>query len=203
MIPSKSQATESWYLSGPLPNNANTTQPLNSANRAEAGATASHAGAAKLSETTLDVPPVVDWGKCRVNQISPSNNQPLPEWLQQNAAVVTIDASKVPAPYTPSGTVGKKFDGGKPPMVQGMLYYFGKALEGVALVSAYGRAKYDAVFADKNWAKVDNAKGRYADALLRHLTAYSRGEAIDEESGKPHIDMVAWNALALSELEKV
>lgn len=97
---------------------------------------------------------------------------------------------------------GKKFDSGKSPMAQAVLAYFGKALEGVGLISAYGAQKYGVGYVDQNWRKVENAKGRYADALLRHLKAHLQGELIDAESGKPHIDMVSWNALALSELEK-
>lgn len=99
-------------------------------------------------------------------------------------------------------TGGKKYDGGKEPLVQGCIAYFGRALRGVAAVSAYGAKKYGVAYSEQNWRTVDNAKGRYADAMARHLEAYTRGEMIDPESGKPHVDMVAWNALALSELEK-
>lgn len=98
--------------------------------------------------------------------------------------------------------VGRKYDDGKAPLMQGCFQYFGKALRAVAQISAYGARKYSCAFSEQNWRKVDNAKGRYADALLRHLEAHVRGEAIDQESGQAHIDMVAWNALALSELEK-
>lgn len=97
---------------------------------------------------------------------------------------------------------GKKFDSGKPPLAQGCFAYFGKALAGVAEISAYGAQKYSVPYNEQNWRKVENGKGRYADALLRHLKAHLSGELIDAESGKAHIDMVSWNALALSELEK-
>lgn len=97
---------------------------------------------------------------------------------------------------------GRKYDGGKEPLAQGCFAYFGKALAAVAGISAYGANKYQAKFSDQDWRKVENGKGRYADALLRHLKAHLSGELTDAESGKAHIDMVAWNALALSELEK-
>lgn len=112
--------------------------------------------------------------------------------------------------YLPSGPpglsfyvrdVGRKYDGDKAPLVVNALY-FSKALEGVAQVSAYGAKKYNALFNDQNWRKVENVKERYASALMRHLHAHLRGELLDPESDKPHIDMVAWNSLALSELEK-
>ena len=98
--------------------------------------------------------------------------------------------------------MGKKFDSGKPPLAQGCFAYFGKALAAIAYISAYGAQKYGVTYSEQNWRTVDNAKGRYADALCRHLKAHLCGELIDAESGKPHVDLMAWNALALSELEK-
>lgn len=97
---------------------------------------------------------------------------------------------------------GRKFDGGKAPLMQGLWLYFTKALNAVALISQYGKEKYQVEYYDQNWRRVDNAKGRYADALLRHLDKHFGGEKLDPESGKPHIDHAAWNVLALSELEK-
>ena len=41
---------------------------------------------------------------------------------------------------------------------------------------------------------------RYTDALLRHQMALLAGETIDSGSGLRHVDMVAWNALAVAEL---
>lgn len=115
-----------------------------------------------------------------------------------NGAAVNLGA--IPLVIKPSD--GKKYDGDKPPIAQAALAYFGKAIAAVSEISAYGAKKYNIAFADQNWRKVDNAKGRYADALMRHLTKHLQGELVDEESGKLHIDMVAWNALALSELWK-
>lgn len=97
---------------------------------------------------------------------------------------------------------GQKFDGGKAPLAQGGIAYFGKALEGVAVISAYGAAKYSVPYADQNWRRVENGIGRYSDAAARHFAAHLRGEHTDPESGKPHIDMAAWNILAVSELIK-
>lgn len=107
-----------------------------------------------------------------------------------------------PTVHMPVIEQGKKFDEGKAPVAQGFTAYFSRAVEGVAAISAYGAQKYNVSYADQNWRRVDNAKGRYADALQRHLAAHLRGELIDPESGKPHVDHMAWNAMALSELEK-
>lgn len=69
---SRLQETESCWRNGPVQRNANTTLPPSSAEAAEAGDTASRAGGAMSSEIISAVPPVVDWGKCRVNQIQMS-----------------------------------------------------------------------------------------------------------------------------------
>jgi hypothetical protein len=86
---------------------------------------------------------------------------------------------------------GKKFDGGKPRT--DLLLDFGKALMSVAEVSTFGANKY----APHDWLTVEDAKPRYTAALIRHLLQ----EGNDSESGLPHLAHVAWNALAILELE--
>jgi hypothetical protein len=92
---------------------------------------------------------------------------------------------------------GMKFDGGKPRwslLMQGC----SKALAGVAEVLTFGAKKYAA----HSWKGVENNKERYRDAMYRHLNAIESGEVLDPESGLPHWDHVACNALFLSELNK-
>lgn len=92
---------------------------------------------------------------------------------------------------------GLKFDSGKPRwslLMQGCA----KALAGVAAVLTFGAKKYAA----HSWKQVENNKERYRDALYRHLNAIESGELVDPESGLPHWDHVACNALFLSELNK-
>jgi hypothetical protein len=79
-------------------------------------------------------------------------------------------------------TSGKKFDGGKAPLAQGCLGYFRFALEWVAKISEYGAKKYNVPYNEQNWRKVDNARGRYMDAMARHLGAYAAGESKDPET---------------------
>jgi hypothetical protein len=87
-------------------------------------------------------------------------------------------------------TKGFKKDGGKPrPALLGA-----HALEGLGRVLAYGANKYD----DDNWRQGMRWR-RVADALLRHLLAYLRGEDNDPETGLPHIDHLLCNAMFLSE----
>lgn len=101
-----------------------------------------------------------------------------------------------PVPKTePAG--GMKFDAGKPRWSL-LMGGCGKALAGVAAVLTFGAAKYAA----HSWKQVENNKERYRDAMYRHLNAIESGEELDPESGLPHWDHVACNALFLSELNK-
>lgn len=95
--------------------------------------------------------------------------------------------------------VGKKLDVGKSPVTRGVLWYFPRALLAVADVSAYGVKKYDLAYEDKDWMKVPDGFGRYADAEGRHLIKQSI-HPVDKESNLRHIQMEAWNALAKLEL---
>lgn len=53
----------------------------------------------------------------------------------------------------------------------------------VIRVLMHGSRKY----ADDNWKKVSNARDRYYNAAMRHLTAHRDGEFVDKESGLPHL----------------
>jgi len=90
---------------------------------------------------------------------------------------------------------GAKLDGDKPRLAL-VLGAFNKALNGVGNVGTGGAKKYT----DNGWQEVLNAEERYASALLRHLFAHLGGELFDPESGEPHLDHVAWNSLAISQL---
>lgn len=71
------------------------------------------------------------------------------------------------------------------------------AMAQVVAVLDYGARKYDR----DNWRKVHDAKRRYADAALRHLTAWLGGEKADPESGLPHLAHAACCVLFLLEFE--
>lgn len=83
-----------------------------------------------------------------------------------------------------------KFDGDKPMMNLVPL----EAVEGVAAVMTFGAKKY----APDGWKDVPDARNRYTAAMLRHMTALQKGELIDPDSGLPHQDHIACNALFLS-----
>lgn len=75
--------------------------------------------------------------------------------------------------------VGQKFDQGKP---QWSLLPW-SALGVVVAVLGFGARKY----APNQWQDVPDATTRYADAALRHLTAWLSGEQLDPESKLPHL----------------
>ena len=74
---------------------------------------------------------------------------------------------------------------------------FSAALEEVCKVGTFGAEKYSA----HGWLEVPDASERYTDAMLRHYLAHAQGIATDPESGLPHLAHLAWNALAVLELE--
>lgn len=110
---------------------------------------------------------------------------------------LTADPKPNVACSAPAQQGGLKFDAGKPRwslLMQGC----SKALAGVTAVLTFGAKKYAA----HSWKQVENNTERYRDAMYRHLNAIESGEVLDPESGLPHWDHVACNALFLSELSK-
>ena len=83
-----------------------------------------------------------------------------------------------------------KYDGGKPQMDLVPL----SSVYAVAQVMTFGANKYSA----NGWKSVPDAVNRYTAAMLRHMTQLQNGEEFDEDSGLPHADHIACNALFLS-----
>ena len=101
-----------------------------------------------------------------------SCNAPLPPGYN-----LGLICSSCIASLRPSG--GLKYDHGKlrysliPP----------EATHALAEVLTFGAQKY----AIDGWKSVPDAERRYMDALFRHIESYRMGEAIDSESGLPHL----------------
>jgi hypothetical protein len=95
--------------------------------------------------------------------------------------------------------MGKKYDNGKSPVVQGFMSYFPRAILEVANISKYGHEKYQVPYDDQNWARVENGLGRYADAEVRHLLGEFIDGPFDPESELRHAAHRAWNAMAYLE----
>lgn len=64
----------------------------------------------------------------------------------------------------------------------------------VVKVFEFGLTKYNK---EGSWMEVDDGYIRYRDAFFRHLESHESGEINDKESGLPHIQHCAWNALAM------
>ena len=91
---------------------------------------------------------------------------------------------------------GAKDDNGKP--MAGVLLDFSRALQTVVDVGTYGAKKYKR----QGWATVPEGSQRYTDAMMRHLLAMDVDpDGLDKETGLPHLAHVAWNALAVLELQ--
>lgn len=71
------------------------------------------------------------------------------------------------------------------------------ALEEVVRVLEFGAAKYS----EGNWRFVENARIRYLAAALRHVSAWSRGQRNDPESGRHHLAHAACCVLFLLDPE--
>lgn len=92
---------------------------------------------------------------------------------------------------------GIKYDTGKVDM--GLLFReVPYALEETSKALQMGSEKYGV----GNWLKVEDGNSRYLSALVRHITAYYQGEAIDKESGLSHLAHAAVNAMFILDLEK-
>ena len=70
-----------------------------------------------------------------------------------------------------------------------------RAIEGIARVLEFGAKKY----ARRNWMQ-GLKYTEIMDSQVRHQLALLRGENLDPESGLPHADHIACNALFLSEM---
>jgi hypothetical protein len=92
---------------------------------------------------------------------------------------------------------GSKLDSGKSPVFRGLIDYFPRACMAVAEVSQRGAEKY----VWKGWEDVPDGINRYSDAIIRHICKEAIEGKIDPDFGLLHKAHVAWNALAVLELE--
>jgi hypothetical protein len=87
---------------------------------------------------------------------------------------------------------GLRFNTGK--LRWSLMHY--RSMEPMIRVLMFGAEKYD----DHNWQKGLN-KTEILECLQRHLAALMGGEAIDKESGQPHIGHILCNAMFYSYFE--
>jgi hypothetical protein len=67
----------------------------------------------------------------------------------------------------------------------------------VSHVAKLGAEKYS----ESGWKEVPFARKRYLDAMMRHQLAIEMGNQYDHETKAPHSAHVAWNALALAQID--
>ena len=97
--------------------------------------------------------------------------------------------------YFETSPVGQKHDASKP---RYSLLPTG-SVERVIDVLEFGATKY----APNNWQHVSDARTRYYDATMRHLSAWWQGEKYDAESGLHHLAHAACCILFLLWFERV
>ena len=71
------------------------------------------------------------------------------------------------------------------------------SLEELVSVYTFGAEKYE----PRNWERGIEYSRIYA-AVQRHLSAYWRGQDLDEESALPHLAHAAWGLFALLEYQR-
>lgn len=135
----------------------------------EAGAWLAHSTSPNIPPRAVDAPPR-DW----FVRYDPQGNR----WVDRADRTHPVGTPGVP-PKPDDPTLGMKFDLGKP---LPRLLPVGP-LMAIVDVLTYGATKY----APDNWKHVDDARDRYADALLRHVLAWLGGESHDAESGLRHL----------------
>ena len=70
-------------------------------------------------------------------------------------------------------------------------------LEKVVEVYTRGAEKYG----PNNWQHLPDGYSRYKAAMLRHLVEYEKGNEFDPETGCHHLAQVAWNAIAMLQIQ--
>ena len=71
-------------------------------------------------------------------------------------------------------------------------------VEPIVQVMTFGAEKYE----PDNWKRVPEAKNRYFSALMRHITAWQKGEKTDSETGISHLAHAGFNILYLMWFDK-
>ena len=102
------------------------------------------------------------------------------------------DEESTPEPQTQTQDKGVKNDSGKTQWS----YLPLQSIKSVIDVMTYGDKKYPAEDGS-NWKRVKNARKRYYNATMRHLTSWFDGEKNDPESGLHHLAHACSNILFL------
>jgi hypothetical protein len=111
--------------------------------------------------------------------------------MQNSQAEMIVDLAK-------NLTQGVKHNKFKVPLDIVQTRQFPKALQALALATAFGNNKYKETDKDfLNFKRVDGGSQTYFDAAARHNS--ERGE-VDEDSGLPHVIHAVWDMMAALEI---
>lgn len=91
---------------------------------------------------------------------------------------------------------GSKLDAGKN-QPSYAVEYFPRAIGAISDIGEFGARKYTR----GGWKTVPDGKLRYKDAMLRHLLKEYIEGPYDQDSKLLHLAHLAWNAMAILELE--
>ena len=143
-----------------------------------------------MSQAKIAVP---EFMSQRLEDEHPTSPQTLTRWRWSPPPEPEANSESDPHGL-PQHSPGAKLDSGK--CVAGVLSDFALALQAVADVGDFGARKYTR----GGWQSVPNAEERYFDAMWRHLLR-ARHEELDPDSKLPHFAHLAWNLLAVLELQ--
>ena len=102
------------------------------------------------------------------------------------------------APNSTGTEAGVKYNKHKAPLDIVQTRQFPKALQALALATAFGNKKYEATDKDfLNFKRVSGGSQTYFDASARHN---AERYDIDADSGLPHVVHAVWNAMAALEI---
>lgn len=91
---------------------------------------------------------------------------------------------------------------GKPPLFEGLLLYFPRALQEVAKVSAYGKNKHGFEYRDRGFLRPEYTEDMYSNASIRHVVDHVlEGPINEEDGGQRHRAQAVWDLLAALEKE--
>ena len=97
-------------------------------------------------------------------------------------------------------TGASKDDTNKPPVYQGFLAKFPRAIKAVSYVSVVGSHKYNAPIDSKEFLNVPDAENRYKDAMARHiLDEVLEGRTNGQDAQVLHAAQRCWDSMAALE----
>lgn len=115
-------------------------------------------------------------------------------YITNEPKVITEVGKTLTNTLTAHRAKGQKFDSGK---LQWHLLDM-SLLEDTVKVLMVGAKKYS----PNNWQLVEDAKERYYNAAMRHLTAWKRGEKLDPDDRLPHLAHLMCNVIFLTYFDK-